>query len=200
MTKAVTTVVLAVFACAYEAPAWGQAFPINSDVALQPAEGQWIYRTQGRFRFAEVDATDPDTDVHVAVNSHVLVYGITSRVSAVVGVPLVYRETDGPGPDTANFGVGDIRLLGRYQVWKKLGHLSSQSWTVVGGIEIPSYDAPFSSRSWDPVVGTVYTWRKNKYGFDADVVYQINTESDRDRELGDVLRYDLAVQRRVWPS
>ena len=99
-----------------------------------------------------------------------------------------------------NFGVGDIKALLRYQLWKKLAYLESQTWTVLGGVEIPSNDDPFSSRSWDPIVGTVYSWRKNRHGFDADLVYQLNTENDRDFRAGDVLRYDLGYQYRLWPN
>ena len=177
-----------------------QAFPINSNVALQPAEGQWIYRTQLRWRKASVDATAPDTDVNIGSASQVLVYGWTSRIATVLGLPVLYRDRDTPAGDRDDFGVGDVRVIARYQVWKDLGYLASKSWTVLGGVEIPTDDDPFSSRSWDPVLGTVYTWRKDKYGFDADVVYQINTENDRDFEAGDVLRYDLAFQRRLWPE
>lgn len=180
--------------------AWPQAFPINSDVALQPAEGQWIYRTQFRWRKFEIDATTPDTEVDLLVNSHVLVYGWTSRFSTVLGVPLIYRRADTPAGDDHDFALGDIRVLARYQVWKELDHLSSRSWTFVGGLEIPSYEDPFSSRSWDVLVGSVYTWRRNRQGFDIDFIYQLNTESDRDSKAGDAVRYDLGFQHRLWPS
>ncbi len=177
---------------------FAQAFPINSDVAIQTAEEQLIYRTQLRYRSFDVDG--PNADVDVWAQSNVFVYGWSSRFSTVVGVPLRYREFESPMADDHDFGVADIKLLFRYQLWKKLAHLESQSWTLLGGLEIPTYDDPFSSRSWDPIVGTVYSWRKHRYGFDADVVYQFNTENDRDFEFGDFLRYDLAFQYRLWPA
>ncbi len=177
---------------------WSQAFPINSDVAIQPAEEQLIYRTQVRYRRFEVET--PNADANVWTQSNVFVYGWTSRFSTALGVPLAYRDFDGPTAEDEDFGVKDIRLLLRYQLWKKLAYLESQSWTVLSGAEIPSYDDPFSSRSWDPIVGTVYSYRKNRHGFDADVVYQINTENDRDFEAGDFLKYDLAYQYRLWPA
>ena len=177
---------------------WAQAFPINSDVAIQPAEGQLIYRTQLRYRSFDID--DPNVDVETWLQSNIFVYGWTSRFSTVLGVPLAYRDFESPMSDDTDSGVGDITLLLRYQLWKKLGYLESQSWTVLGGLQIPSYDDPFSSRSWDPIVGTVYSWRKNRHGFDADLVYKLNTENDRDFKAGDVLRYDLGYQFRLWPA
>lgn len=177
---------------------WSQAFPINSDVALQPAEDQLIYRTQMRYRNFDVDATD--AQVNVWSQSNVFVYGWTSSFSTILGVPLVYRDFEDDSSNDDDFGVGDINLLLRYQLWKKLGYLQSKSWTVLGGVQIPSYDAPFSSRSWDPILGTVYSWRKNRYGFDADLVFQLNTENDRDMKQGNVLRYDTTLQYRLWPT
>ncbi|MFQ6097797.1 MAG: hypothetical protein ACE5O2_08720 [Armatimonadota bacterium] len=177
--------------------AWPQAFPINSDVALQPAEGQVLYRAQIRYRNFRVERPGLRSDVWIQAN--VVVYGWTSRLSTVLAVPLVYRDLRGPAGSKEDFGVGDAKCLVRYQLWKKLGYLESRSWTVIGGVEVPSYDDPFSSRSWDPVLGTVYSWRLDRYGFDADVVWQSNTPNDRGLEAGDELRYDLAFQRRLWP-
>lgn len=183
--------------------AWGQAIPINTDVAIQPAEGQLIYRNQLRYR--SFDLGDPDADVTTWMQSNILVYGWTSRFSTALGVPLIRRDLEAKGPmeratDDLDTGIGDITLLLRYQLWKKLGYLESRSWTVVGGVQIPSYDDPFSSRSWNPILGTVYTWRKNRRGVDADITYQLNTENDCDFKAGDVLRYDLAYQYRLLPA
>ncbi|MBI4558681.1 MAG: transporter [Candidatus Hydrogenedentes bacterium] len=180
--------------------AWGQAIPINTDVAIQPAEGQIIYRNQLRYRSFDLD--DLDADVTTWMQSNVLVYGWSSRFSTALGVPLIRRdfEAEGRATDELDTGIGDITLLLRYQLWKKLGHLESQTWTVLGGLQIPAYDDPISSRSWDPIVGTIYSWHKNRHGVDADITYHLNTENDRDFKAGDVLRYDLAYQYRLLPA
>lgn len=180
-----------------------QSFPINSDVAIQPAEDQFIYRTQLRYR--PFDQDEPKTDVKTWIQSSIFVYGWNERFLTVLGVPLLYGDFEtelpiGGALDESNTGVGDITLLFRYLLWKKLGYLESQTWTALAGVQIPSYDELFSSRSWDPIAGTVYSWRVDRLGFDADVIYQLNTENDRDLKEGDVLRYDLAYQYRLCPS
>ncbi len=176
---------------------WSQAFPINSDVAIQPAQNQLIYRTQLRYRTSEIKASNTELDFWS--QSNIFVYGWTSRISTVVALPLVYRDLDSPITRSEEFGVGDIRVLLRYQLWKKLGYLSSKSWTILGGIEIPTNDGLFSSRSWDPIIGTVYSWRKERHGFDLDLILQVNTENDREFKAGNVLRYDLVYQFRLFP-
>ena len=177
--------------------AWSQAFPINSNVALQPAEGQIIYRTQLRYRNFDIDGSN--SELKVWTQSNLLVYGWTSRFSSVLGIPLRYRELDNPASDDHDFGIGDINFLLRYKLWSKLAHLESKSLTVIGGVQIPSYDDPFSSRSWDPVIGSVYSWRKNRHGADTDLLFQYNTQNDRDLQEGLSLRYNLNYQYRVWP-
>ena len=176
---------------------WTQAFPINSDVAIQPAENQLIYRTQVRYRTTEVKGSSTDLDLWS--QSNIFVYGWTSRISTVVALPLVYRDLDSPIRKSEEFGVADIKVLLRYQLWKKLGYLRSKSWTILGGIEIPTNDGLFSSRSWDPITGTVYSWRKDRRGFDFDIIFQVNTENDRDFKAGNLLRYDLVYQYRLFP-
>lgn len=181
-------------------PALAQVYPIQSDVALQPAPGQSIERLQIRWSEAEIDGTTPETDVDTLEIRSTTVYANSPRYSTLVSAPLVDREVDGPpGTSRDDFGLGDITLLGRYQLWRSPGQQQFASWTALGGIEMPTHDGPLSSHSWDPIVGTVYTWRRERLGFDADVVYQVNTKGDRDVEQGDLLRYDVAVQYRLWP-
>ena len=176
---------------------WSQAFPINSDVAIQPAQNQLIYRTQLRYRHSEIKASNTELDFWI--QSNIFVYGWTSRISTVMALPLVYRDLDSPITRSEEFGVADIRVLLRYQLWKKLGYLNSKSWTIISGIEMPSNDGLFSSRSWDPIIGTVYSWRKDRHGFDLDLILQVNTENDREFKTGNVLRYDLVYQFRLFP-
>ncbi len=179
--------------------AQAQAFPINSDAALQPAQGQWIHRTQVRWNKLRVDPKGPDADIDAVVNSHVLVYAWTHRFSTAIAIPLIYRDLDSPGADEDDLGIGDIKLLLRYKIWQRLTRETWQWWTVIAGLEFPTFDTPFSSRSFDPTLGTVYTWRHGKHGLDVDFLYQINTENDRDFEQGDRLRYDFAYGLRLWP-
>ena len=191
-------ILLLILLCAAGRTGWAQAFPINSDVAIQPAENQLIYRTQVRYLATEVKGSN--TDIDVWSQSNIFVYGWTSRISTVVALPLVYRDMDSPIAGSEDFGVPDIKVLLRYQPWIKLGYLRSKSWTILGGIELPTDDGLFSSRSWDPIIGTVYSWRKDRHGLDLDLILQVNTENDREFRAGNSLRYDLVYQYRLFPT
>ena len=187
--------VLCVIAVSSESQA--QAFPINTNVALQPAEGQSVFRSQFRHR-QFVNAAG--ADVRTSALSNVMVYGWTSRLSSVVGVPLIRREINAENGDDNTVGVGDINVMARYQLWKRLGFLESRSWTVLSGVEVPSNDDAFSSGSWTIAVGMVYSWRNRRNGADADAVYRIGTENEDGMKGGNRLVYDFVYQYRVSPG
>ena len=185
------------WAIAVSGEALAQAFPINTNVALQPAEGQSVYRAQFRHRqFANAAGVDVTT----SVVSNVIVYGWTSRLSSVVGLPLIHREVDRESGDDNSVGVGDINLIARYQLWKRLAFLESRSWTALAGVQAPSKDDPFSSGSWNIVIGTVYSWRQRRNGADVDAVYRMNTENEAGTKAGNRLFYDFVYQYRVSPG
>ena len=184
-------------AIAVAGEALAQAFPINTNVALQPAEGQSVYRAQFRHRqFANAAGVD----VRTSVASNVMVYGWTSRFSSVVGLPLVHRNVDTESGDDSGVGVGDMNVIARYQLWKQLAFLESRSWTALTGVQVPSKDDTFSSGSWNIVVGTVYSWRKRRSGADVDAVYRMTTENEYGARAGNKLTYDLVYQYRVSPG
>ena len=59
-----------------------------------------------------------------------------------------------------------------------------------------SGDSDFSSDSYDPIVGLVFTLRRDEVFFDADLLYQLNT--GRGRFSHDALRYDASLALRLF--
>jgi len=175
------------------------ALPINTDVAIQPAEGELIYRSQVRYLHASEESGDPDGKLNRLLLPQTLVYGFSPEFSALVNAPLRYDDREGRAPEGDNFGVADIKALGRYQVWKQQAYLEANAFTVLGGVEFPSGDNPFSSRSFDPIAGLVFSRVKNRLGVFADFTYQLNTENSDDFERGDELKWDAALEYRLYP-
>ena len=54
------------------------------------------------------------------------------------------------------------------------------------------------SGSWDPIVGTSFSWQTFDWEFDSAVQYRVNTEANN-FEFGDQARLDLSFQYRLWP-
>ncbi len=181
-------------------PARAQVYPINSDASLHPPPGRVLERGRSVLRYAEIEGTDPDTDVDTLRLEITTVLSFSERFSFQITVPEVTREVDGTIlPDETN-DIGDILVLGRRRIWTGGDDDGGSAWAVLAGVEIPSHDGTISSHSWDPLVGTVFSTRGGRAGFDADITYQFNTESHRDLKQGDLLRANLALQYRLWPG
>ncbi len=176
--------------------------PINSDAAFTPRVGGGILRLQ--YAFEEADGRDAVRHISKSTAKAVFVYGMKPNLALFLNVPYVNRQVDrfdrrfGRSED-AHDGIGDVTVMAKYRFFQNdVGPLETTRAAVLGGLNIRSGDSDFSSDSYDPIVGAVYSWRKDRAKFDADVLYQVNTGGGERRH--DVLRYDLALSRRVYPA
>ena len=184
------------------APAVTLAGPINSDVAFTPREGGSILRLQ--YTYSEADRHDAAPGVRSFGARAVLINGITKDLALIFAAPFVHREIDvlGPGGSSLDFrqdGLADVTLLAKYRFWQRdVGPLHTLRWAVLGGINIRSGDSDVTSDSYDPILGAVFSWRRDRSSFDADLLYQLNTAGGRSGH--DALRYDLAYSYRLLPE
>jgi len=176
------------------------ALPINTDTAIQPAEGELIYRSQVHYEHASEESGDPDGELDRILLPQTFAYGFSPEFSAVATIPMRYDDLRGRVPETNDFGVADIKTFGRYQIWKEQAYLEDSSFTLLGGLELPSGDSTFSSRSFDPILGFVFNRIQDRIGSYVDLTYQFNTENSDDFENGDELKWDAALEYRLFPE
>jgi len=191
---------LAVAACALAAPARGQG--INTNVALAVAEGEGIWRSQLRWTRATDDPSPLDREADLLVAPQILLYGITSRLTAFGILPiLAHREIEAGGRTVVrDEAVGDFTLLGRYTFYRDdYAPLSTRRLALLGGVKLPSGADRFGTPSFDPILGLVGTWAADRHELDADLLFTATTER-QGVETGDRLRYDLAYRYRLWPE
>ncbi len=93
-------------------------------------------------------------------------------------------------------GVADITLLGKYRFFQKDRPGVTTRVAVLGGLELPTYDDPFSSESFDPIVGAVFTHQRLNGWVDWDVLYKANTGGGLDKS--DAVRADIAYSQRLF--
>ena len=74
-----------------------------------------------------------------------------------------------------DFGVADIRLFAKYRLREDDRPGETTRWSVFGGLEVPTFDKNFSSDSWDPFFGTVWTYQSLEWGLDFDWFWNFNT-------------------------
>ena len=185
---------LAILASA--SPAW--AVGINTNTAIKPGEGQFVYRTQLRFLQSHSSPAPADIDVNLIIIPTLLAYGVRENFTVIGVVPVVIREGTRRPPSGGVFDLddqdfADSKFLGIYRFYQKDVSSETTRWSVLGGIEAPSYDEVFSSKSWDPFVGTVWTYQSQKWGLDLDLVWKFNTGEGFHRH--DNLFYDAAYTK-----
>lgn len=180
-------------------PAAGQ---VNTDVALTPPKGGSIFRLQ--YMYSEADRFGDIEHLNTSAVKGTYVYGLKEDLALFLTVPYQNRQVDrfdrefGRIED-AHDGVGDLTFLAKYRFWqddRRPGE--TLRWAALGGLNLRSGDSDFSSDSYDPIAGTVFTWQRDRGRLNADLVYQFNTGRG---EFGhDALRYDLSYSHRLLPA
>jgi len=199
-------IILALVAIWVFSPLFVFAVPINSDVALTPFKGQIIIRNQAKYTRKANDPTEKDRDMQIWMFPNTFVYGLTEKLAFSLTAPYIIKEqkstSAGIRSAISDSGIGDINLMSKYRVWSKDLSGEARRISLIGGLELPTGDdkaqLKLGSGSIDPIVGVLFTRQSLNQEFDIDLTYQFNTEASN-YEFGDILKYNLAYQRRVWP-
>ncbi len=183
-------------AIALAASAGAAAAGLNTNVALTPPEDGWIVRAQWRFSSLGGDPTTLGRTGDLSLQPITAVYGVTADLALQATVPIIYRKIAfGSGVERSDTGVGDIPLLAKYRFYQKDSPGVTTRWAAIGGLEVPTFDDAFSSDSFDPIIGTVWTHQEREWWIDWDILYKFNTAGGLDGD--DELRGDIAASVRL---
>ncbi|MCH8825121.1 MAG: hypothetical protein IH984_16625 [Planctomycetes bacterium] len=172
---------------------------INFNSALQPGKDMLIIRQQLRYFEADNNIGANDLDISQTQISTAFIYGIQSDLTLIFNAPYRFREIDNnnTGTSTSIDGFGDITSLLKMQFYQNdTGPTDTARANLLAGMEIRSGDSNFSSDSYDPLLGLVYTQALGRHGFDAAALWKFNTAGG----ASDLLRYDLAYVYRLQPE
>lgn len=149
---------------------------LHTNVALTPPLDGTILRLQFRYTRLFNDPTSLDREVHLSVQPITLVYGATPNLALIGTLPIIHRKIEfGSGATKRDTGIGDIPLLVKYRFFQDDKPQQTTRWAMIGGAEVPTFDDPFSSESFDPIIGTVWTHQRLDWWIDWDVLYKFNT-------------------------
>lgn len=183
------------------------AAPINTDTPMPVYRGGLLWREQVRF----LKANDSTRDLEVIAVPLVLVYGFTEKFALIGIAPYLDKSFKAGGVERGDHGLGDVTLLGRYQVFQQDRPGETFRAQVLAGVKFPTGEddkgdasgrlpppLQLGSGSYDPIVAGVFTWQRLRWQVDLDVAYKINTEAN-DFRFGNTLAHDVAFQYRLWP-
>jgi len=206
-------ILISIFALYALKPHLVMGLPINSDVGLTPFKGEFIFRAQTRYLRKSDDPLNAGRSVDVVVVPFVGVYGFTAKSSVLVKVPVIYRELKTAGGALrSDHGPGDVTVLGKHRFFTHNFKGGTSRFSAIAGLELPTGDdnardslgllpkgIQLGSGSVDVIAGVTYTLQTLDHQFDMDLRYIFNNEAN-DFEFGDIFKYNLAFQKRVWPS
>lgn len=176
--------------------------PIHTNVAFSPHKGGNILRLQ--YVYSEAESSGNTRHVSTSTVRAAWIHGLRANLALIVNVPFVHRQVDRFAPRLGRFeqihdGVADLTAMLKYRFWQHdAGPMRTTRLAALFGLNVRSGDSDFSSDSYDPILGLVYSWRDGRKLFDAALRYQINTGGGRQGH--DTLKYDLALSYRVHPA
>lgn len=183
--------------------------PINSPAATQPSTGRWVVRDQLQYLEARKHPRTEDRDFRQFTDNISITYGIQSDLSISALLPVKHRRMrDGDtGDRERDFGIGDITTQLKWRIHQHdFGPIDTSRFSLIAGVQIPTFDRPFSTESVNPMLGGVYTHVQGRHGFNASGVFKFNTGTGTSNNLGggegkaDALFYDASYLYRVWPA
>ena len=189
--------------------------PITFNTALPVAESEFVAREQLVVNQSGKDPGNLVRDRTAWAAISVLGYGVTGDLALFGIVPFVNKDlklTTGNGRLTRQAdGPGDMKIFGRYTIYKN--NFSGGNFRVAPftGIKLPTGDSKRrdgtgllppvvqpGSGSWDPFGGIVMTYQTLNFQIDAGASYQANSTANG-FAFGDVSRLDSSFQYRLWP-
>jgi len=179
----------------------------NVPAATQPSVGSFYLRERLHYVALSDDPSPADREVDKFVSTTSLAYGLARAWSVSLEVPLAYERSDAAGDGTTGaFGLNDLSLTVKWRPWQHdLGPVDSLRFALFGGVEVPSGDGDFSSHSFDPFIGGVFTGIMGRHGVNAAVTYKHNdgrtTHTTRAGDgTADALRCDGSYLFRLRPA
>lgn len=183
--------------------------PLSANSATQPSPGHFTLKHQ--FRYIEYDADNLERNrggVRDAQFVTTLLAGLTADMSLSVEMPVVLRRRrfDFPNRTEHEEGIRDIRALLKWRFLREdLNALDTIRMSLLAGLEIRSGDSPFSSDSYNPIIGLAYTQINGRHGINADMTWTFTLGGVRDPVLpgmssADLLQYDFAYLYRIAPA
>ena len=168
-----------------------------------------------RTRFNSFSSAEGHTDLNISGETTENLYAIDlqaryyphRRVQLMTFVPLQYNHMTVGNTQQSLMGIGDVALLGFYNVYNS-NFLDSSKTTHVkhnlllgGGIKAPTgaFNAKdeqdvllsptfqMGTGAWSFIMSGVYSWRHEKWGFNANATYQINLANPNGYQMGNQL-------------
>ena len=169
---------------------------ISVDAGLTPPEDRWILRTQFRHMQRTNDPTPMNRQMDVYAFPIVIAYGFRPDLTLMVRQPIRHRNMSMAGSISRDTGLDDLFVLGKYRLYRRNTREYTFGVASTLGLEFPTGDDDFTSRTWDLEPGLFASWRSGPWASDLSLAYKCNGFADRGKDglnPGDEVAADVAL-------
>ena len=192
---------------------WSGPITFNSAIGL--AENEFVIRGQYVLNQSGDDPSGANRNRTSQQLISVLGYAFSSDVMLFGVLPYIENDLDinipGMKQNRSANNIGDLRLFGRYTLFRRNWPAGTLRISPFAGMEVPTgqddendasgrlpAEVQPGSGSWDPFGGIVLTYQTLDFEIDTALSYQANMEANN-FEFGDIARFDASLQYRLWP-
>ena len=169
---------------------------ISIDAGLTPPEDRWIFRTQFRSMSRKDDPTSMNREMDTYAVPIVIAYGLRPDLTLMVRQTVKHRTMSMSGSVSRDTGLGDLFVLGKYRLYRHNTREYTFGIAPTLGVEFPTGNDEFSSKTWDLEPGLFASWRSGPWASDFNIAYKWNGFADRGKDglnPGNELSVDLAL-------
>ncbi|HHL42398.1 MAG TPA: hypothetical protein ENJ42_02170 [Hellea balneolensis] len=173
------------------------AVPITINTALPVSEGEVIVRQQIHYVHMNDDVLGVSRDVTLWKSITAAGYGVNEKLAIFGVIPLVNRDLNVGTLRKDDSGLADIKVFGRYQIYKKDGPGSTTRIAPFLGVNLPTgKTGQFSDGSVDVFGGLIFTKASRNGNFDGQIKYTQNGKHGGFRR-GNSFNLDGSYQFRI---
>ena len=184
-----------------------QGTPINTNTAFVVGLEGAAIRSFGKV----VRKSTLDRELTVAALPVMVPYEVIPNKLVVIGAIAFLDKSmkltrDGTQESRGDAGLGDLKLLAKYQFLQHDNRKSSFRMTYLGGLKLPTGKADttlpaplqLGTGSYDFIAGSIATYVRDRWGLNAEAILNKNTKA-HDYQFGDILSLNLALGYRFFP-
>ncbi len=190
---------LAVLSCALVYGEGAEAAPITFNTALPLSDGEMVVREQVHYVHID-DALGPiGRKVKVWKSITAAGYGVSDRFAVFGVIPLISKQADIGQTHIEADGLADIKLFGRYQIYRKDGPGTTTRIAPFLGVNLPTgQTGKTSDGSTDIFGGLILTRASTGWNLDSQIKYVANGKHNS-FERGNTFGADVSLQVRLNP-
>jgi len=176
------------------------AAPIASNTALPLSADEIIVREQFIMTHSSDNISGTRREVNRFESRTVLGYGLTSKFALFGVLPIVNINRKFGVVRASEFGLGDVALFARYEVFRSDRPGRTLRIAPYTGVRLPTgRDGKTGDGSVDVFGGVIATFASTQWVLDTQFRYDFNREADG-FERGDSTRFDASFQYRLAPG